>query len=273
MIKFESNAHWYTKVGEPQHDADLRDARKEKLLPSVTTIDKDVFKNDFLDRWKMNELVRVACESFKQLHESDEDYANRIYELSLTKAREAAAFGKEVHDAIEHFPQMPLDSRLHPWLDRFGVWFSSYVAEIVGREQVLVDYDLGIAGRLDTVAITRVGGRIAILDYKTQDIKKTEKGKKKPAFYESWPRQLAFYAVAYAKKNGTFPQDIPKCVSVILDSNEPDDPFVKEWEDEVIMASYHDFVVGAWLWFRKRNFWPIGEWTVSPSISMPSYFD
>lgn len=271
MIKFESSAHWYERSGKARHDSDLRDARKEYLFPSVTTVDKDVFKNDFLDKWKMNQLVIAAASNFKQLHESDEDYANRIYELSLEKATTAANFGKEVHDAIEHYPQLPLDTALGPWISKFGPWFDSFVDTIVERESVLVDNDLGIAGRLDTAAIIKPSGNVAILDYKTQDVKRNKAGKKKPAYYESWPRQLAFYAVAYSKKIGTFPHSIPQCVSVVIDSNEPDDPFVKIWDKQEIVDAYLDFTVGAWLWFRKRKFWPQpgGEFKVSATVPQP----
>jgi hypothetical protein len=272
MIKFESNAHWYTREGEASHDSDLRDARKSLMYPSVTTVDKDVFKNDFLDRWKMNQLVIAAAGYPRQLHESEESYANRIYELSMDKAKTAANFGKEVHDAIEHFPQLPLNSSLIPWINKFGTWFDSYVESIINREGVLVDHDLGVAGRYDTVALRKRDGRTIVLHYPTQDVKKNDKGKKKPVFYESWPRQLSFYSVVHAKKQGTFPADIPDCVSVIIDSNEPDDPFVKEWTKEEIIDSYHTFTVGAWLWFRKRNFWPQpnGPFHCHPTIALPT---
>lgn len=269
MIKFESGSHWYGKDGKPQHDADLRIARKEFLYPSVTTIDKDVFKNDFLDRWKMNELAAAAAGTFKQLHESDEDYANRIYEISLEKSRTASSFGKEVHDAIEHYPQLPLNPELAPWISKFGAWFDAYVEAVVGSERVLLDHDLGVAGRMDTLAVLRGNKSLAVLDYKTQNVKRDKKGKKVPAFYDSWPRQLAFYAVSSAKEAGTFPASVPSCVSVVIDSNEPDDPFVRVWTPEEISRAYTQFVVGSWLWFDKRNYWPQPKGFLKVTANVP----
>lgn len=261
MIKFQTGCHWYSRGGEAQHDADLRVARKEFLYPSVTTIDKDTFKNDFLDKWKMNELAAAAATTFKQAHESEEDYAQRIYEASLEKARIASEFGKEIHDAIEHYPQMPLDARLHPWLDKFGEWHEANVGEVVERESVLLDHDIGVAGRCDGVFIGKgkYDGKLILCDYKTQNVKKDDKGRSKASFYESWPRQLGFYACAYSKKKWLLPQ-IPTCLSVVLDSNEAAPPFVREWTLEEVRKHHQDFVVGAWLWFRKKKYWPIGEW-------------
>lgn len=272
MIKFEQSSHWYSREGNPKHDAGLREARVEFLYPSVTSIDKDVFKNDFLDRWKMDELAKAAAGTFKQLHESEEDYANRIYEISLGKSKEATEFGKEIHDAIEGYPMYPLNAELAPWIDRFGRWYDVNVEEVLHRERVVLDHDIGVAGRCDFIGLRK--GEVIMCDWKTSGVKKDDKGKKKPVFYPSWPRQLAFYAVAYAKETKTFPS-LPRCISVVMDSNEPDDPFVKEWTNAQIVSAYQDFVVGAWLWFGGRGirkpFWPApsGAWSLTPSIPMP----
>ena len=83
-VKTSASGHWYQcRAGDakPQHDADLRVARKEFLYPSVTSIDKDSFVNPGLDRWKMNEVLSAAAETYKQPHESVEDYCQRIYDL------------------------------------------------------------------------------------------------------------------------------------------------------------------------------------------------
>ncbi len=273
MIKFGSSQHWYTREGEPKHDSGLREARVEFLYPSCTSVDGDVFKNSFLDNWKMDELAKAAAGTFKQLHESEEDYVNRIYEISLTKSKDATEFGKQIHAAIELYPLLPQDPSLHPWVDRFGRWHDSWISKVISQEKVLLDHDLGVAGRCDCIVELR-NGKICLLDWKTQGVKKDDKGKKKPVFYPSWPRQLAFYSVAYAKETGTFPS-LPTSISVVIDSNEPDDPFIKEWTSAQIVSAYQDFVAGAWLWFSGRGvrkpFWPApsGPWSLTPSIPMP----
>jgi hypothetical protein len=274
MIKFASNSHWYSCRGgtpEAQHDADLRVARKQLLYASPTTIDKDVFKNDFLDRWKMNELVNAAAASFKQPHESDEGYANRIYDLSLTKTRDAANFGKEIHAALEKYPALPIDPRLHPWLHKFGEWYGAHVGDTKAREIILFDHDIGVAGCCDCIASGKgpFENQVIIPDWKSQNVKRDKKGVKKAAFYESWPRQLAFYAVTYAKDAGLFPDQLPTCISLVIDSNEPEAPFMKVWTKEEILRAYRQFVVGAWLWFEKRDYWPQPKGRFDPTFSIP----
>lgn len=270
LIKFAESAHWYDCRAEykPKHDADLRVARKELLYPSVTSILKAEFVNIWLDRWKMNELALAASQNPKQDHEDDEAYCQRIYELSLEKALGAAEFGKEVHDAIEHYPQMPLNPTVLPYFDRFAPWFDSHVKEVVGREKILVDHDLGVAGRTDMICM--IDGVLTVEDTKTQGIKPDKKGRSKPNFYDDWIRQLAFYAVCYAKEIGTFP-NIPQCASVVINSTEPMEPFVKIWSKEEVLFGYREFVAAAWRWFASRDYWPQkgGPFDLQPSIPMP----
>lgn len=280
-IKFSEGGHWYGKDGTPQHDADLRVARKLGLYPSVTTIDKAVFKNDFLERWKIEQVVLAACENHKQPHENNDQYAQRLYDLSLGeggKASVAASFGSWLHDALDKYPIYPEATELHPWIDRVAGWAADNIVDTYHTEITLLDHDLGVAGRCDRVFKHRTLGE-AILDWKTQDVKKDEKGVKKPAFYESWVRQLAFYAVAYAKglnlaNTGlSWQNHIPACISVVIDSNEPETPFVKIWDKDEVRKAYDRFIAGAWLWFegggKRKPYWPRGEWSPFDSTCPP----
>ncbi len=276
-VKFEQGAHWYQcrdAEPSPQHDADLRVARKKLLYPSITTILKDEFKNDFLDRWKTNELLIAAANSPRQPHDSDESYCQRIYDLSLDKARTAADFGKKVHDAIEKYPESLCPPDIAPWIDRFSGWYNANVESSIAREKILFDHALGLAGRCDNISRGKgaFAGRVLLSDTKTQNVKKDDKGRKKPAFYESWPRQLSFYAVSYAKETGTFPDSIPTCISVIIDSNEPEVPFVKVWTKDEILSAYEDVCIGAYLWFKSRRYYPQlgGMFKVGFSLPLPT---
>ncbi len=267
IIKFNESCHWYDKDGQPQHDADLRVARKQKLHASVTTIDKAEFKNDFLEKWKMNEMALAASENPRQPHESTESYVNRIYELSLQKSVDAADFGKKVHAAIEDWPQLPLESEVFPFAEAFGKWYEENFSERILAEHVMVDPDIGVAGMGDFKGVHKVHGKVWA-DWKTQNVKKDDKGRKKPAFYDSWARQLAFYSITDAKLTGIFPAFHP-CMSVIIDSNEPGEPIVKLWDTDEIKSAYEDFVIAAYRFHKKRNFWPVGEWKLTANVPMP----
>ena len=265
-IRFDGGSHFYAKDGKPRHEATLREARKEVLYPSVTTIDKDIFKNDFLERWKMNQLVIAASENPRQPHQNAQQYSQHIYDLSMEKSRTAIEFGKELHDAMEKYPEPPANSLLVPWFEKFGVWWSGKGIEPVSRECTLLDHDLGIAGRTDLI------GKIAdlrfVADWKTQDVKMDDKGRKKPAFYDSWPRQLAFYAGCDAKATGQWP-NLPTCISLIIDSNPDGGLYEKVWSNDEILDAYHTFVTGAWLWFDKRGYFPVGPWKPTFDRPMP----
>ncbi len=271
LIKFDNSAHWYDRNGEPMHDADLRVARKNGLYGSVTSIDKDSFPNLFLDRWKMEQLVKACVENQRQPHEDVEQYAQRIYDISGNKARTAAEFGKEIHDAVDHYPN-PAPSHLTPWFDEFAKFYQANISDKIASEKVLLDHDIGVAGRTDFIGtgLGWIAGRV-VIDWKTQDVKIDKKGRKTPNFYDSWRRQLAFYAVADAKETGAFPF-IPHCLSLIIDSNKGGLVYHKLWTHEESVKAYEEFVAGAWLWCRKRDYWPNGgEWKINdiPSIARP----
>lgn len=268
LVNFEGGSHWYAKDGQPAHDATLREARKEFLYPSVTTIIKDQIKNEFLDRWKLNQTLKAAGDNMRQPHESPEDYAKRIWEVAMEKATTAADFGGRIHKACDNHPSMP-EPELMPWFAQFDAWYQLSVAETIASECVLLDHDLGVAGRTDRKAVLRSGKR-AIIDYKTQDVKIDRKGRKTPAFYESFPVQLSFYAVADAKEVGIFP-DLPECVSVIIDSNEGGLVYPKTYSREEVIEAYEDFVIAAYGWAKKRNYWATGrKWNITMGIPMPT---
>src|SRR5436190_1523223 len=110
LIRSSEGGHWYGKDGAPRHDADLRVARKQLLYPSVTTIDKAVFKNEFLDKWLRDQILIAAGQNPRMPHQSEKDYAQYIYDISQEKSKAASLFGKAVHDACEHYPDAPADA-------------------------------------------------------------------------------------------------------------------------------------------------------------------
>lgn len=263
----EGGSHFYTREGEPRHDAGLRDARKLGLFPSVTTIDKAVFPNRGIERYKIEQAIKAATSNPRQIHEDEDTYAQRLYDLSLDHSRAAAEFGSEVHATIEDWPQMPIDQRLLPWFNEFSAWYVESGLTKEGQEIVLTDNDIGVAGRVDWVGIHATRYR-CVLDWKTQNIKPDDKGRKKPQYYPSWARQLAFYAVADAKKSGMYPQ-LPACASVVIDSSEPSKPHIKWWKNEDILFYYKQFVAGVWMYCYEHDYWPVGRWEINLDISLP----
>lgn len=253
---FSSGSHWYALKAdgtiEAQHDADLRDARKAKLFPSVTTVLKER-SNPQLEQWKINQVYQAVVANPAQPGEDMDAYKARIAEISGRRTQEAADFGTRLHDALEHYPQMPLDVTLQPWLDAFGPSWEKIVAETVGSEFSLADPEIGVAGRTDKL-VKLHDGRLAIADFKTQRFGSTGKAN----FWASFPIQLSFYARAYAKANQL--EDLPAIMSVAINSEKPEKPQFKIYTEEEQDAAYAEFLATAFLWFSTKKYWPVGQW-------------
>lgn len=266
-IKFSDGAHWYDTDGKPHHDADLRKARKVNLFRSVTSIDKDIFKNPFIEQYKLDQLAEAAYENPRQPHEGVDDYCNRIYEASLEHMSNAADFGQQFHDAVDKFGTQPVPELLVPYVDKFMEWKAANVLEVLSSEKTLVDHDIGVAGKMDTRLVHRVHG-IVTADFKTQGIKTDKKtGKKnKPNFYASFIRQLSFYDAVECKLQGTFPS-IGPCLSIVIDSIEPSLPHERLWTKDETRAAYEDFVIAAYAYYKTKNYWPCGRWSLQDKLN------
>lgn len=265
-IRLDSGgSHWYSPDGKPSHKSGLREARKLGLYPSVTTISQS-FPNPFLDRWKTLQLLNSASQNYINPHESIEQYQQRIYDLSLDKSRVALEFGSEIHKAVENHPQYPTDERLIEYFMQYDNWYRANIKSKVCSEKVLLDHDMGIAGRTDLIAILS-DGRRAVLDVKTQSVKINDKGKKVVGFYESWAYQLAAYSVMDAKETGQFPQ-LPAAISVVIDSDEGGSVYSKEWSKEEILDAWSIFVAGTWIWMKSREYWAVPKWKID-SLPQP----
>jgi hypothetical protein len=265
MIKISQSQHWYHKDGRPSHDSDLRDARKIGLLSSVTSIDKDMFKNFALDKYKLDQLSAAAFNNPVQPHESLADYAQRIYLISLEHSSDAASFGTKLHDVFDGKAKPEVVAEIQPFADKALAWHQENILEVISSEKTLVDLDIGVAGRMDQRVIHKVHGRVK-LDFKSQGVKTNASGKKKPGFYESFIRQLSFYSIAEAKQEGLPMIDADPCLSVVIDSTEPSEPYCHLWPKEEMFAAYEDFVIATWSYYKKRDYWPCGRWDLCEQL-------
>jgi len=98
--------HWYTKEGHAQHwqengkPTTLREARKENLFPSVTTI-LDVLNKQGLNEWKTREAIKTASVTPRGEVETEYNYLKRVMAISYETTRGAADFGTEFHREAE----------------------------------------------------------------------------------------------------------------------------------------------------------------------------
>jgi len=119
IITQESNsAHWYTKTGEPSYtriakngnvrNTTLADAKKEGLLPSVTTI-INVLAKPGLDRWKQEQVLLASLTLPRGENEPEADWLKRVTEDSRSTGKEAMSRGTDMHNVLEaYFSQVYL---------------------------------------------------------------------------------------------------------------------------------------------------------------------
>jgi len=198
-----SGGHWYTSEGKAMHtvpnakgdgerNTTLRDARKLKLYPSVTSI-LGLFAKPQLNRWKEDRLLRIAYENPVQDGESYERFADRCLLEHEKPVEEASSFGTSVHDAIEQYYEgKPIDDDLIGYIQPAFDWKQEHQLTFFEREKVLVNHEHGFCGTVDIVGKGSEGQNF-IVDWKT---KRTDP-KKKITPYDFQIHQIAAYGATY----------------------------------------------------------------------------
>jgi hypothetical protein len=170
--KVEPNGHWYTKDGTPAYTTigktgeratTLRDARKEGLLPSVTTINGQLSKAG-LDTWKQQQVLLAALTLPRETNEPEQEWLKRVMQDSRATGREAAERGTAIHAIIEgYFEQMYLPEK-PAYLDEID----KVLKDAFGSQPWLAEksfgHHLGYGGKCDLMAKTGY-----IVDFKTKD--------------------------------------------------------------------------------------------------------
>ena len=256
--------HWYEPNGAPCHTVNgkdgtarnttLRDARKLGLYPSVTAITK-IVANPSLDRWKQMQIL-TACANLPIVEgDSVDAYEARIRQAAEKKMMDARVFGSLFHSAIDELNVTGyLDSKydeIKPFVKHYIEWTRDNQVSFVNTEFVCVNKKLGYAGQVDGLAI--VNGKLTLLDYKTQDVKRNAKGEHKPNYYDSWAWQLAAYSKAEWPNK---PKRIQQVMSVVLCSQEPCYPIVKVWTREELARAWKVFKASCHIWQATKKFDP-----------------
>lgn len=169
--------HWYTKDGKPAYEmplkdgsgmrnTTLRDARKLKLLPSVTTIIKSVLRSPALERWKIEQAVLAVATASRLDGEALDAFIDRVLRVEKQQDAEAAAArerGTAIHAALEQAVvgkewDRGLAEYVEPVLNELKA-FGAFRAS----EKVIVGD--GYAGKTDYVADTET--ITTLVDFKT----------------------------------------------------------------------------------------------------------
>lgn len=110
MTVVTESGHWYFCDGTPAYtiigkngvkrNTTLRDAKKLRLLPSVTTIIRCCDKPALIN-WKIDQVLMAALTLLRKEDETDSEYCDRIKNDASEQARKAAQRGTQIHAWIE----------------------------------------------------------------------------------------------------------------------------------------------------------------------------
>ena len=246
-IRPDSSAHWYTASGEPRHDATLREARKEKLYPSVTTV-LSAKSAPGLEAWKRNQLLIASLNLPEEIRAAkDADIAAQYIIAESGKKVEAAANrGTFVHDSIEKMFAGEEWDQNDPQLNAVDEWIRANVLDHKWSEEVLINKSIGFAGRADSLIDHQAKG-LTLVDFKTQDVKKSRKGKWTPRYHDKYLFQLAAYGACLPER--------PNLLSLVINVNEPE-VYERFWTEEEADEAWAVFQHIHAIWCHDKKFHP-----------------
>jgi len=246
-IRPDSSAHWYTGDGEPKHDATLREARKEKLYPSVTTV-LSAKSAPGLEAWKRNELLLASLNLPEEIRAAKDTgvAAQYIIDQAGKKVETAAKRGTFVHDSIEKMFAGEEWDRENPQLLAVDEWIKANCVDHKWSEEVLINKEVGFAGRADSLIDHQAKG-LTLVDFKTQDVKKSRKGQWTPKYYDKFLFQLAAYGACLPER--------PNLLSLVINVNEAE-VYERFWTEEEADEAWAVFKHIHAIWCFDKKFYP-----------------
>lgn len=248
-IRAADSAHWYAKDGTPRHEATLREARKEGLYPSVTSV-LDLKRKPGLDNWKLSQLLAQALTMTREAGEGDESFIARIVASDAEERAKAPDLGTDVHTQLADYITGAEAHPRSPDVDMGLVvaWIDEHVTRGANTERRFVDIVNGFAGCIDYFG--HVDGCPAIIDWKTQGVKLNKRtGRPDPQFYDEWCWQLAAY-----REGG--PYGAAALWSVIIDTARPG-VYAKRWTEAEAARGWSGFLGLLAAWCADRNYYPM----------------
>jgi hypothetical protein len=250
ISSFTSEAgHWYTRNGEPAYtvvgangkvrNTTLRDARKDNLVPSVTTI-INVMAKPGLDNWKLQQVLLAALTLPKREDEPEKEYIERIIADSKEQGKAAADVGTQIHAAIQQQYEKKPVYEYREFVDGCV----KKVEKTFGTQKWICErsfaHELGFGGKCDMYAQSETDPKVGlVLDIKTKEFYSEDKIEG----YDEHAMQLAAYRVGLGMPGA-------RCANVFVSRNVPGLVVIKEWEEEEIARGWKMFS-------SLLNFWQV----------------
>lgn len=154
--------NWYYPDGTPcyaivgangkERAPDVRDARKVRLLPGVTSVMRCAAKGFTLDAWIKKQVMLAALTLPRLPDEKDETFCERILADSEEQARKARERGTAIHAAIQDYYQSAKtirDTEYWPYV----VGAEKAIDDLCGTQEWIAECSFahasGYAGKVD----------------------------------------------------------------------------------------------------------------------------
>ena len=260
LVQTQESGHWYTSDGQSAHvivgangkerNTTVADARKLKLLPSVTSV-LGILEKPNLTAWKIEQAILSSLTLPRQQDEDLTEYAKRCVADSKESTTKAAQHGTDMHVEMENILLGKPTSKepfLQPYIETFRNWAKENVEDTYWCEKALVGR--GYAGRCDAmVKLKGIGD--AVIDLKNRKYN----SRYEPFYLESDCPQLSCYRHAIEDEVVGGPL---ACVSVVLPSNDPSKILTKQWDEEDLVESFKAFQHLLKIWAWLKNYVPPG---------------
>ena len=233
----------YATPRKGTHSPTLRDAKKYKLRPSVTTI-LQLLDKPALHTWAVKHAVEASLKAKRKDDEEDVELVKRIIKYHEEHAKGLAAFGTQVHYGISEGlsgKKAKLDPAPTGIVKEFWKWYNDSGFKVEKSEHTFVS-PLGYAGTIDFLGT--LDGEPVIADFKTQDHTEEKDAK----FYDEYALQLAGYAI------GTNNMERRR-FSLVVSRTTPGLVTVHEWNNSVKWDRTFGYL---WqLWKLLRDYDPL----------------
>lgn len=189
--------HYYTLEGESKHEivgangklrpTTIADARKLKLVPSVTTV-MDVQSKPALINWIQDQLIQAAiAEPFHPDEWEIDRYKKYLINASKQVGKDAAAKGNYIHNVLDQYfmDSTVSDIIAQQAIDLIHKTFPLYE----WHSEMSFAHESGFGGRVDLWG--KCDNDYVIVDFKTKD----KEDIKAVKAYDDYKMQLAAYQV------------------------------------------------------------------------------
>jgi hypothetical protein len=174
IITAESNStHWYTADGKPSYtriakngnvrNTTLADAKKEGLLPSVTTI-INVLSKPGLDRWKQEQVLLASLTLPRNENEPEADWLKRVTEDSRSTGKNAMDRGTAMHNVLEAYFNQVYMPEYPSYTQRTEQALREHFGDQFWVTEKSFAHELGYAGKCDLHSDEGI-----VVDFKTKE--------------------------------------------------------------------------------------------------------